>query len=254
MIYLIGGGVLTLAIFIVLLPRMVRESRIFAKAREDYARSRGTHHALQLTQAIKKREAALRPLQSARRKVQEQLDGLVRKESTDLERTLTIALINESFLKIPGIGPKLKNRIMQSCFDGSLGSLLRAYQVHGVGQEKSFAIRNWVHQMQRSFAKRLNGDFGGKDAVRQKYAARHEELTGQLESINSKIGDRERVISEARTHLKPLESVTVSAFRDALRGNRETAEKVARHALGAFAEWESIPAWFAAVLREPNEA
>jgi hypothetical protein len=252
-IYLIGGGVLALAIFIALLPKIVRESRIFAKAREDYARSRGTHHARQLREALKKHEAALRPLVSERLRTSGELDDLGRREAAELERSLTIALINGSFLDIPGIGGKLKARIMQSCFVGTLGSLLRAHQVRGVGQEKSFAIRSWVHQMQRSFPQRLTKDFNGKDAVRQKYAARHEKLTEQLEAINSKIGDRERVISEARTHLKPLESVSVSAFRGALRGNHKTAEKVAKHALGAFAEWESIPAWFVAVLREPNE-
>jgi len=252
-IYLIAGGALALVIAVSFLPKVVRESRIFAKAREDYARSRGTHHARQLREAVKKHEAALRPFQSERSRLRDELDKLSQRESAELERSLTIALINGSFLDIPGIGAKLKDRIMQSCFDGSLGSLLRAHQVFGVGQEKSFAIRNWVHQMQRSFPQRLTGDFDGKEAVRQKYAARHEKLTEQLESINSKIGDRERVISEARAHLEPLESATPSDYRGALRGNHKTAEKVARHALGAFAEWESIPAWFAAVLREPNE-
>jgi hypothetical protein len=194
------------------------------------------HTTRQLAQAIRKQESALRPLREESERLRDELDGMVRSESADLERALTIALINESFLKIPGIGTKLKDRIMQACFDGSLGSLLRAQQVNGVGQEKSFAIRTWVSQIQRSFPKRLNGDFAGKGAILEKYAPRQRELDAQMESLDSEIKAREQVVSEARARQERLTSVSPRDFRRALRGNRKAAEKVARHALGSFAE------------------
>ena len=168
MTYLILG-VVAAVVMIGFAPWIVRESWIRTQAREDYMRSRGTYHAREMRTAIRRHRSALKPLVDQQRELRDRLAQMGKKETKELERKLTIALVNESFLKIPGIGPKLKDRIVQACFDGTLESLLRANQVHGVGQEKELAIRTWVHQMKRGFRSRLDGDFAGKALILEKY-------------------------------------------------------------------------------------
>jgi len=252
MTYAIAGGILVVAL-IALAPWIAEERRITAKARADHARSRGTHHAKQLREAIRQHERALEPLRSERRRLQGKLSGLEQKKQAELQRALTISLINGSFVQIPGIGPKLKDRIMQTCFDGTLESLLGAYRVYGVGQEKSFAIRSWVHQMKRQFERSLQEDFTGKSGIHSKYSARSEELACELEAMSSRIARREKVIEAAEKHVRPLEGITPKAFCKALRGDQAAAERVGAHSVGAFAEWEPLPKWFRVILRNPDE-
>jgi len=252
-LYLIGAGIL-LAVLAALTPWIGEARRIAKTAREDHAGSRGTHHAKQLREAIRLHERHLQPLRGEHTKLQAELNGIARREQAELERALTQALIDSSFLKIPGIGPKLRDRILGTCFDGSLDSLLRAHQVYGVGQEKSFAIRNWVQQMRRGFTSRLEEDFPGKSEVQAKHSARSEELARRLKSLSSRIARREEVVAVAGEHLAPLERTTPRTFRRALRGDQPAAERVGAYVTGAFAEWEPLPDWFAAILKEPDEA
>ena len=253
MIYLIiGGCVLACAIFIAMLPKIVTSSRIVAQAREDYMRCRGTHHMQQILTSLNKHEAALRSHQTERDRVIRRLDSLAQRESEELKEVFVAILVRKSFLQIPGIGPTLRDRIVQTCFDGTLESLSRAYQVHGVGQEKGTAVRHWVHEMKRRLPALLRENFNGKKEIREKYITQEEQLKKKRDEVNVLLNRRENIIVQAQKHLEPLQSVTKADFRKALRGDRKAAARVADHAIGAFAEWETLPDWFAGILKEPR--
>jgi hypothetical protein len=253
-IYLIiGGCVVTISLILAFVPKLVEVARIKEKANADFERCRGTHHARELRAAIDKHELALGRLMQEKRRIVAELDALAQSEAQEMERVVTLQLLNGSFLEVPGIGPRLKERIVHACFNGSLESLLRSQHVHGIGAEKAYAIRTWVQNMQRRLPQLVKGDFSGKDEIRAKYEVRKKELTASHGRVEKAIAPRERVIKLAYSALEPLESITSSTFRQALNGDRRAAEKIATHNVGAFAEWEAIPQWFSDVMKEPRK-
>ncbi len=253
MTLIIVGGVVGFILLLAFVPKMIEESRIMSKAREDYLRCRGTHHARQLQSAIKRHEDSLRLLHRRRDEIASELRTMNQQTDAELLRALTIHLINTRFTEIPGIGTKLKDRIVRTCFDGTLESLLRSQRAHGVGQEKAAAIRSWVYRMKQTLPKLLDKDFPGKPDIIEKQRAKREQLSEQRDDLTKAVSSRERVIADARKGLVALEAVAVSDFREALRGDHKASEKIAHYAVGSFAEWERMPRWFAAILAEPGE-
>lgn len=253
MTFLIVGGVIGFILVLAFVPKMIEESRIMSKAREDYLRCRGTHHARQLRSAIKRHEDPLRHLCRRREEIASELRAMDQRADAELRRALTIHLINTRFTEIPGIGTKLKDRIVQMCFDGTLESLLRSQHVHGVGQEKAAAIRSWVYRMKQTLPKLLDTGFPGKLEIIGKQRAKRERLSEQHNDLTRVLSSRERVIADAREGLAILEAVAVSDFREALRGHRKASQKIVGYAVGAFAEWERMPKWFVDILAAPGE-
>ena len=56
----------------------------------------------------------------------EGLDALGKEQTKEFKMALMMQLVNDLPLEVPGIGTKLKDRIIATCFDGSLESLLRS--------------------------------------------------------------------------------------------------------------------------------
>ena len=240
-------------VLIALAPRIIEASRIMSRAREDYLRCRGTNHARILQSAIKRHQEALRVLYSARDNIEHKLQRVNNQITEELRQVLITYLVNSRFTNIPGIGSTLRDRIVRTCFDGTLDSLNRSPHVRGVGPEKAAAIRAWVYQMNRVIPALLKSDFPGKQDVLEKHQAERQQLVQKREDLSEKIITRERVIDRAREGLASFAGVTIADFRKALRGNREASRKIADYSLGAFAEWDSMPEWFAAILTEPEE-
>ena len=88
--------------------------------------------------------------------------------SQELEKAATIYLFNRTFQQIPGIGPKLKERIEKKVFNGTLNSLNNAWKVNGIGEEKTNNIRNWVREKKVELPRILNGDFPNKINILEK--------------------------------------------------------------------------------------
>lgn len=242
---------LVVILLLAFLPKMIEQYRIMTKARADYARSRGTYHVRQIQAAITKHESALRPYIQEDNRLRQELDALDRQQTKEFERTLTMQLVDNLSLEVPGIGTKLKDRIITTCFDGSLKSLLRSQYVPGIGEQKAHAIRGWVHNLQRQMPQLLATDFVGKREIQAKYDNKRRELSSRKEKLTKIIGSREKLIAHARQSLDPLESVTTSVFAEALRGDPEASDAVARYTIGAFAEWEPLPAWFSDIMKDP---
>ena len=251
--FLVGIAAAALIALIALSPRLVEATRIAKQAREDYTRCRGTHHSRQLDTAIKRHESSLRVLLSDRDDVDSKLARMDQQADRELRRTLARHLVETRLTDVPGIGAKLKGRIVQACFDGSLESLNRAYHVRGVGPEKAAAIRSWVYRMNQSMASMLQAEFPGKSEILDKQKAKRQKLTEKRADLDERTTSRKRVIDTAREGLDALADVKVSDFRKALRGDREASRRIAFYSLGAFAEWDRMPTWFAAILTEPGE-
>ncbi len=252
MIYLIIGGTLAFVLFLLRVPGLLCKRRIVRKTHADYARCRGTIHARQLRAGIQRHEVALRPLAAEKEKIGAAMESLARNELKDLRRALAIHLANGPLAEVRGIGSKLKDRIVEACFDGTLESLLQARHVQGVGEEKASDIRVWVQEMQNRMPQLLKGDFDGKAEVQAAIGARRAELGVRRSELDRISHARKGLLSRASETLTSLELITPAIFRAALKGDTAAAERVAAHTVGAFPEWEPAPQWFTAITNDPE--
>lgn len=252
MTYLIIAGALSFVLFLLRVPTLMGNRRIARKAHADYARCRGTIHARQLRAGIRRHEVALRPLAAEREKIGAAIKLLAQNELKDLRRALAIHLANGSLAKVRGIGPKLKDRIVEACFDGTLESLLQAQHVQGVGKETTVDIREWVQEMQKRMPQLLQGNFDGKMEVQAAVEQQRTELGVRRNKLDRIIHARRDLLSQASQTLASLELITPAIFRAALKGDTAAAERVAAQTLGAFPEWEPAPKWFAELTSDPE--
>jgi len=252
MIYLIIGGALAFALLLLCVPTLAGRRRIARKAHTDYARCRGTIHARQLRAGIQRHEVALRPLTAKKEKIGTAIESLARDELKDLKRALAIHLANEPLAEVRGIGSKLKDRIVEACFDGTLESLLQARYVQGVGEEKAVDIRVWVQETQNRMPQLLKGDFDGKAEVQAAIEERRTELGVRRNEMDRIIHTRRELLSQASDTFTSLELITPAIYRAALNGDTAAADRVAAHTLGAFPEWEPVPQWFTAITGNPE--
>jgi small-conductance mechanosensitive channel len=253
MTYLIAGGAIAFVLFLFRVPGLLASRRITRKAHTDYAACRGTVHARQLRSAIERHEAALRPLFQERNRIGAALDSLARTELKELRQALTRHLVDGPFVEVRGVGPKLKERIVEACFDGTLESLIQAQHVPGVGEEKAVDIRAWVQETQNKMPQLLKGVFDGKAEIQDRYGRRRNDLTSRRIELDQVLATRRALLEKASEKLTVLELVTPALYRAALQGDVHAAERVAAHTLGAFPEWAPEPTWFTAILRAPEE-
>lgn len=253
MTYLIIGGALAFIVLMLRIPGVVGRRRITNKVQSDYARCRGTIHARQLHAGIKKHEASIPPLIRERDMISKQLESLSRTETKDLRRALEAALAHGPLAEVRGIGPKLRDRIIDACFDGTLQSLGQAEHVSGVGEEKAEDIRSWIQELHGKIPQLLKGDFKGKAEVLFAYGKQRDELLRQQQALDTAINARRDLVAQVKGKLATLELTTLSTYRAALEGDEQAAERVAAHTLGAFPEWESEPPWFQAITSDPED-
>ena len=252
MIYLIIGGGLAFVLFFLQVPRMLARRRVSRKAHADYARCRGTLHARQLRAGIKKHEAALSPLVLEQGRVAAEIDSLAREEVKELRRALAEYLVHGPLAEVRGIGPKLRDRIVKTCFTGTLESLKEAQQVPGVGVEMTADIQTWIQQTQNRLPQLLKEDFTGKEEIQAAVGQRRDELTARRAVLDRTLKERRDLLTQASEKLNHLELVTPTTYRLALQGDSEAAERVAAHTLGAYSEWEAAPAWYAVITSDPD--
>ena len=130
--------ILALAVLGLIFPRIEYELKIFRKARFDNLNSRGTIHKKIIKKAIAKLNLEITGAQTAIEQLNFRKSNLALEESTELERTLSTIIVNNELDDIPGIGAVLKERIIRSCFDGTIESIRRASGVRGIGEEKYY--------------------------------------------------------------------------------------------------------------------
>ncbi len=230
----------------------IKDLGLSRRAREDFERCRGTHHARQLRDAAAKHEEALHSLEKDKAEAERELLRLKDGERRDLTRTLVQQLARSQLATVPGIGVTLRDRILESCFTGTLESLMYASNVHGVGPEKAAAIRSWVARLQRDLPSLITRDFPGKAEVIKEYFTRQKQLSERSAALVKAIEREQRAVQLIAEGRARLGDVGENDFKLALCGNSAAAARVSAYTVGLFPPWNRTPAWYVELIAGPE--
>jgi hypothetical protein len=252
MIFLTIGGAFAFVLFLLWIRTAMARRRVTKKAHADYASCRGTLHARQLRAGITKHELALRSLTVEQNRMDSTIESLERCELNELRQALARSLVNGPLSEVHGVGSRLRDRIVETCFDGTLESLNEVQQVPCVGPDMALEISTWVQQMTNRLPELLKNGFEGKAAIKEVYDRQRSDLAAQRIQHEQTIQSMRDMLSHAKRKLTNLELATPAVYRRALEGDAEAAERVAAHTIGVFPEWAPAPEWFAELVREPE--
>ncbi|MHA1973136.1 MAG: LamG-like jellyroll fold domain-containing protein [Candidatus Hodarchaeales archaeon] len=212
-------------------------------AKKEYKGSRGTQHKqiletilTNLNKEIKEQEQKLRNLRTQRTNITTQ-------KEQELERAVTTHVFNTTFQNIPGIGPTLKERIRHQSFNGTYDSLRSSWRVHGIGENKQYAIQNWINTNQANLPRALRNNFPNKQQINEKYARQIDNYNKKISQTSKKIEDLNRTKNPVETEYIRLKNVTVKTIKESFEGNQEAAEKVLTYHRGIYPEWGTPPKW-----------
>ena len=237
-----------LLILFLLAPTLEYELKLRRRARVDYAKARGTIHRqilksylLNLDQELSRLEAKEQSLLLRRIKLGDE-------KKRELDIALTEQLANEQLEQLPGIGPVLKDRIIDQCFDGTLESISNSRDVQGIGEQKYIAICEWVKAMKVKMTQLLLEDFQGKAEILKKYVDLEGGVAQDLKVNALELQNLKRLRGEAIAAIDGLGPVDPSTFLAAYKGNSRAAEKVSQYVVGVYPEWGKMPGWFKQIL------
>lgn len=152
-IFLVQGLILIIILLAYKLEYQIKWRR---KVREDFLSARGSIYRKIIQDCLVNLNQKISSIDERLKRLSIQRADLVKRKEKELEIKLTTQIVDSELTTIPGIGRVLKDRIVRQCFDGTLESLYRVGNVHGIGEEKSQAIHQWVrHTSQecRNFSK-----------------------------------------------------------------------------------------------------
>jgi len=239
---------------ILLLPRVEFRIKLRRRAKADYLHARGTIHRNIIQNCLKNLNRENSGLEGKIRQLKSRRSNLENDRRRELETKLTTQIAHQELERIPGIGPVLKDRIIRSCFDGTLESLNRAGNVRGIGYEKSRAIYQWVRSTRSRIPQLLLGDFSGKSDILKKYVDLDNGIGQELSASNLELQGLQQLRSQASEALDNLRPVSVSTFSKAYKGDDKAAELVTRYLVGVFPEWRSVPEWFKTLVEKYSKA
>lgn len=249
-IVLIVFYILFLLAIVLALPSILRQSRLASRARRDHQRARGTQHLRQIRDSLKVLNRRRDSLDQERQRLRGTLGRLEQERTNKLASALCRHIVETQLTQIDGIGPKLRDRLIRSSFDGTLRSLRSAYRVSGVGQQKQWAIERWVEYKEQELPHLMTQDFPNKTTITDEYDRQERELRKNLQEIEERVESMSRLASLATAEAERLSEVTVAHFRRAYAQDREASEAVGKYLQGAFPEWAPMPSWFKTLLSE----
>ncbi len=233
-----------------LLLEITYKSRVHRRAQHDYRTARGTQHLRQLRASLSTLRDSLRARQAKIQDIEKQLEVLRRKRSAELNATLSKYLVNERLTEVPGIGPKLSRRIVQSCFRGNLRDLRFADRVVGVGPARKRDIMAWVYAKEREFPHLLAQGFPGKRRLVDAYAGQERSLQEMAELERTALDDEKTLYEKAHAAALRLQKVKPVHFRKALQRNSPKSPAPAWYLEGVHPPWEPMPEWFETLLKK----
>ncbi len=239
-----------LLLIVLLLPPLLHRDRLNQRAQRDYREARGTYHLNQLRQSLTSLDAKLEKLGQQESQLNAKIHSLHQQRQQELLRALNRHVAQAYLTDIDGIGPKLRDRILQECFSGTLDSLLVAYCVQGVGEKRALDIRVWVQKWKQQLPELAMTDFPGKRRIVASYEQKLQASRGTLESVQKKSRSLQRLRKLAVAEQERLAGVTVSHFRQAYNRNSDSSEVIDHYLQGVFAEWAPMPAWFKQLIGE----
>lgn len=246
-------GVIIVGLIIALFPSIEFRLKLWLKARNDYKTARGTMHLKLLHKCLSNLRLKIKQTQTDLEKTKKYKEELTVERKKELEVAATTYLVNLEFTNIPGIGPILKNRVMRTCFDGTLQSLRRAWRVYGIGEERAYAISAWVNQAQRKLPLILGGAFPGKEKINEKYDHLEKETNQRIMNTETFLKDMLELEKESSNELAKLKRIKVSTFLNSCKGDVDASEAVTNYLLGCFPEWRRIPHWFKTLIEDYGE-
>ena len=237
-----------LVILLMLLPPWLEVLPLRLKARRDYRMARGTLHLKQIDKGLAYIDKALSLFRSECETSERSLRALESELDHELRSTLGREIIRIHLPEAEGIGEKLTDLILAQCFDGTLGSLRRAHEVDGVGDQKQESIDRWLVQWEPGFPGLMAKDFPGKQEIMDRYdqpivAAR--EKLASFEFIREYFTLLKTSATEERNGLGRM---TRSLFIESSLSLGPPSPLMQRYLRGVHHEWEIPPVWFEDIL------
>jgi prefoldin subunit 5 len=243
LVYLVLGFFVIL--FLLLVPTLEFQLKLRRRAKNDYRHARGTTQRVLIESCLENLNREISSLQGKIRQLQSRKSELQIARDNNLELTLTTQIVNKELDTIPGIGKLLKDRILKRCFNGTLDSLVNAQRyVHGIGDEKNSAIRQWVRNTRAKMPQLLHADFPGKHQILTKYAKMDRQIDEELQVTTADHESLQQLKSQSTEALERLRPVDTSTFLKAHQGDEEAAQRVTQYLVGIYPEWKRSPPWF----------
>jgi hypothetical protein len=230
--------------------RWWRRWKLRRQAALDYDNARGTSHLRMIEVAQKNIHKRIRSQERELRNFKNRKSKLEEKRKAEYLAQLRVYLVNQRLDEVQGIGPRLKRRILQQVFRGSLQDLHLAHRVVGVGESKQHAISMWVHRYQQEMPTLLRTDFPGKEAIRIKYRDHIQRLEEQIRQIRRKRHELVDLLSLVRHKTSGFPQLRKKDFVRALIDDEIYPEDIERYLQGLFPPWEPMPDWFRQVVDE----
>ncbi len=236
---------------IIFSPSLIRYLTIRSFASKDYKLSRGTQHLKQIKASLKILNKRIQAFTKKKIKLKQDIKELKDERFDKLYRALSNYLLKTRLREVEGIGPKLREAIINEYPNGTLDSLRYACErINGIGQQKQWVISKWITVLKDQLPELLKQDFPNKEKIIQEYETKTKELKTQygktmeilnlLEEINKMASFEENRLSKAR----------VSQFIKARRNNKEASLVVNEHIKGVFPEWLPMPTWYKTLITE----
>ena len=243
------GISLTFVCTVISLPFLVNYLTIRSQARKDYKLSRGTQHLKQIKASLQILNERISILKSMKIELKQDIDELEDERIDKLYRTLSTHLLKTRLYEVEGIGPKLREAIINRY--SYLHNLKYAYKsIEGIGQQKQWAITNWVIMLTDQLPELLKQDFSGKAEIIKEYEAKSRELEAKYSKITENLNSMEEIIKKALTEENKLNKVTISHFIKARRNNKKASFLVNEYIKGTFPEWSPMPTWYKILIAE----
>lgn len=237
--------VLFVLLGIFIFPLILRQLRISLRARRDHRSARGTLHLKQIRESLKVLDEKLKRIEREKHELETVIRRLNQNQSMELLHALSIYIVKTRLsAEVEGIGPELQDRIINQCFDGTLGSLRKADNVYGIGRRKMMAILKWVDKWERKIPHLLEEDFPNKSRIIEEYARETTQLKNRLNEIEGKVLWIRDIKKLASAEGYRLSQVRSSHFRKSYKMDEKASEAVNRYIQGVFPEWAPMPKWF----------
>jgi BMFP domain-containing protein YqiC len=242
--------VLLLLVIIVVAPSLDFRLRLWLRARRDYLNSRGTAHLKCLRHCLRSLNHVIAETQNRRDVLIRNIYRLESELQEALKRACVAHVVDEELQEVRGIGPVLKERIIEHCFDGTLESLQNAWRIRGVGETRIQAIREWILDASQRLPSILREDFPEKKQLIRKYSEDRSSLASQVQELEQRIAALSEPARKASAEVNRLSVVGIRTFYAAYKGNTDASRKVSAYLSGIFPEWERDPDWFKSLIAE----
>lgn len=235
-------------------PPTVARRRLRRQAREDYRNARGTTHLRMLRDAQRWAVTKHQRMQTALQAAEARLPGMQEEEAQELLRALQTHLVHSRFGEVEGLGPALRERVIQAIFRGRLTDLHGARRVRGVGDQRQMAISAWVQRYEPQLHRLVQQDFPGKSDVRSRCAAQREQVQAEVTTYRQQLAEIDSTLRQVQDAIDRLQAITERDFVEAVLYPDRDADHLDAYLIGAFPTWRPVPEWFRKAVGGDGEA